>query len=193
MKILSFLVGGVLLAMSAIGGHAATVVPPGNRNAEQPPVPGASAKRTQALRTTYEAKYRKVYRLLKNDAKLRKKIVQISAKYGIDPMHMVGAIVGEHTYNVDAYDRLQTYYVKAASYLTNRLTFAYDGEDISDFVKRPQFAECNGGSDSYQIWTCRERVWNRSFRGKQVGGTSFPMVVSRRFSSSRSMPARPLA
>lgn len=174
MKILSFLVGGVLLAMSAIGGHAATVVPPGNRNAEQPPVPGASAKRTQALRTTYEAKYRKVYRLLKNDAKLRKKIVQISAKYGIDPMHMVGAIVGEHTYNVDAYDRLQTYYVKAASYLTNRLTFAYDGEDISDFVKRPQFAECNGGSDSYQIWTCRERVWNQSFRGKQVGGTSFP-------------------
>ena len=37
--------------------------------------------------------------------------------YGIDPLHIVGAIVGEHTYNVDAYDRLQTYYVKAIAYL----------------------------------------------------------------------------
>ena len=36
------------------------------------------------------------------------------------PMHIVGAIVGEHTYNVDAYDRLQTYYVKAVAYLTSR-------------------------------------------------------------------------
>ena len=90
---------------------AMTVVPPGNRHAEQPEIPGASAKRTEAMKTTYEEKYRKVYGLLKNDKKLRKKIKEISAAYGIDPMHMVGAIVGEHTYNVDAYDRLQSYYV----------------------------------------------------------------------------------
>ena len=97
--------------------YAATVVPPGNRSAEQPAVPGGSAKRTQALKTTYEAKYRKVYKLLKNDKKLRSKIREAADAYGIDPMHIVGAIVGEHTYNVDAYDRLQTYYVKAVSYL----------------------------------------------------------------------------
>ncbi len=89
-------------------------------------------------------------------------------------MHIVGAIVGEHTYNVDAYDRLQTYYVKAVAYLSNRLTFSYEGEDIADFVARPEFAEvqCRGGS--YELWTCRESVWNASFRGQQVGGTSFP-------------------
>lgn len=166
--------GGVWLVAGAAAGHAAVLVPPGNRHAEQPDVPGASAKRTQALKTTYEAKYRKVYKLLKNDAKLRKKIVEVSAQYGIHPMHMVGAIVGEHTYNVDAYDRLQTYYVKAVSYLSNQLTFAYDGEDITQFVTRAEFAPCAGLRGSYDLWTCREQVWNASFRGREVGGVSFP-------------------
>lgn len=180
MKVLSLLAGGLFLAFGVVAAQAATPVPPGNRNAEQPDVPGASAKRTQALKTTYDAKYRKVYRLLKNDDKLRKKIVQVSAEYGIDPMHMVGAIVGEHTYNVDAYDRLQTYYVKAASYLTNSLSFSYDGEDIAQFVQRPQFSACDGEQGSYDVWTCRERVWDKNFRGKQVGGQSFP---NKRFSA----------
>ena len=53
-------------------------------------------------------------------------------------MHIVGAIVGEHTYNVDAYDRLQTYYVKAVVLsLERRFSFAYEGEDVDDFVQRP--------------------------------------------------------
>ena len=30
---------------------------------------------------------------------------------------MIGAIIGEHTYNVDAMDTLQGYYVKALAYL----------------------------------------------------------------------------
>jgi hypothetical protein len=163
-----------MLATMAATASSATLVPPGNRNAEQPPIPGASVHRTQATDTTFQAKYRKVYALLRNDPKLRSKIRQAAAAYGISPLHMVGAIVGEHTYNVDAYDRLQTYYVKAISYLSSKLTFAYDGEDISDFVGRPQFASCAGKSDSYDLWVCRENVWNRSFRGKTVGGEAFP-------------------
>lgn len=160
--------------------QALTLVPEGNRNAEQPAIPGASARRTAELHTTYEAKYQKVYALLKSDAKLRKKIREASAAYGIDPVHMAGAIVGEHTYNVDAYDRLQSYYVKAASYLGSSFSFSFDGEDISDFIQRPQFARCAGKVGSYAVWTCREQVWNTSFRGKTVDGTSFP---AKRFSA----------
>jgi hypothetical protein len=160
--------------MAASAANAVTLVPPGNRSAEQPPIPGASVHRTQATNTTFQAKYRKVYALLKNDGKLREKIRQAAAAYGISPMHIVGAIVGEHTYNVDAYDRLQTYYVKAISYLSSKLSFAYDGEDISDFVRRPQFSPCAGKTDSYALWTCRESVWNAAFRGRTVGGKSFP-------------------
>jgi hypothetical protein len=85
-------------------------VPAGNRNAEQPGGSRArSASRTKALKTSYEAKYRKVIALLRNDKALRTKIVAtVSSQYGISPLHIAGAIVGEHTYNVDAYDRLQT-------------------------------------------------------------------------------------
>jgi hypothetical protein len=136
-------------------------------------VPGGSSKRTKAGGTTFDAKYRKVYALLKNDGALRGKIVAAASAYGIDPVHIAGAIVGEHTYNVDAYDRLQTYYVKAVAYLKADLSFAYEGENVAEFVRRPQFSECTG-SDSYRLWTCRERVWNRSFRGRTVGGTAFP-------------------
>lgn len=165
---------GVLLGllMSASLAHAATLVPPGNRNVEQPSVPGASTKRTNAGKTTFDAKYQKVYNLLARDAKLRSKIKQAASAYNIDPMHIVGSIVGEHTYNVDAYDRLQTYYVKAAAYLSNQIKFQYKGEDVAEFVQRPEFASCGG--DSYRLWTCRESIWNKNFRGKTVNGRSYP-------------------
>lgn len=105
------------IAAVATPAGASETVPPGNRLETQPEVPAGSASRTRATKATYESKYRKVYALLQNDRALRSKIGSVSAQYGIDPLHMVGAIVGEHTYNVDAYDRLQTYYVKAVSYL----------------------------------------------------------------------------
>lgn len=164
----------VIFAGGLSYGHAAALVPPGNRSTEQPGVPGASSRRTSAGNTTFDAKYRKVYALLKNDGELRSKISAAADAYGIDPLHIVGAIVGEHTYNVDAYDRLQTYYVKAIAYLSSSLAFRYEGEDITDFVQRPQFSECTKISSSYELWSCRETVWNRSFRGKTVDGKTFP-------------------
>lgn len=153
---------------------AVTLVPEGNRNASQPGVPAASAKRTREMNTTYEAKYQKIYNLLKSDSKLRSKISGVARTYGIDPVHIVGALVGEHTYNVDAYDRLQTYYVKAVSYVKQGLSFDYQGENIGDFVKRPQFSACSQFKDSLRLWSCRETVWDRDFRGNTVGGTRFP-------------------
>lgn len=174
MKRLSLIAFLAAFAFAATAAFAATLVPEGNRNAEQPPVPGASAKRTAAKKTTFEKKYQKVLALLQNDGKLRSKIQQAAAQFGIDPVHIAGAIVGEHTYNVDAYDRLQTYYVKAASYLSNGLSFEHDGESIADFVARPQFETCARYSDSYRLWTCREQVWASEFSGRTVDGRSFP-------------------
>lgn len=168
------LLAGLFLAGAIAGAWSATLVPPGNQSVEQPEIPGASAKRTRAGKTTYDAKFDKVYALLKKDEKLRAKIDEAAAAYGIDPLHIVGAIVGEHTYNVDAYDRLQTYYVKAASYLGNRFSFSYEDEDIADFVQRPDFAVCEGSSGSYALWSCRERVWNESFRGRTTDGVEYP-------------------
>ncbi|MBC2883966.1 DUF1402 family protein [Ochrobactrum sp. CM-21-5] len=162
------------VALTCQNAYAAVLVPPGNRNVEQPSVPGASAKRTRELSTTYEKKYQKIYSLLKKDAALRSKIRSTAAAYGIDPIHIVGAVVGEHTYNVDVYDRLQTYYVKAMSYVSQGVNFGYNGESIGKFIKRSEFASCLKHKDSYSLWSCRESVWNKSFRGKTVSGKSYP-------------------
>jgi len=153
---------------------AMQVVPPGNRNAEQPDIPGASVRRTKGTKSSFDRKYDKVHDLLASDHELMAKIKKVSAAYGIDPIHVIGAIVGEHTYNVDAYDRLQSYYVKAASYAGESFRFAYNGEDVDDFVRRSQFAECNGKGDSYTLWSCREDIWESEFRGKTVDGKSYP-------------------
>ncbi len=158
------------------GAHAAgmRVVPEGNRSASQPKIPGASYRRTSAGKTTFDLKYEKVRDLLAEDRKLISKIKSVAKTYGIDPIHMIGAIVGEHTYNVDAYDRLQTYYIKAATYAGSSFRFAYDGEKVSDFVERPQFKICADKTDSYELWSCRENVWEKDFRGKSVEGKIFP-------------------
>ena len=157
-----------------LASQAMDVVPAGNRNAEQPNVPGASVRRTKAGKTSFDAKYEKVRDLLASDAALMDKLKSTARKYGIDPIHMVGAIVGEHTYNVDAYDRLQSYYIKAASYAGNSFRFGHDGESIADFVDRPEFADCADKKGSYALWSCREGVWNKEFKGKRIDGHSYP-------------------
>lgn len=174
MHVKTILAAAAVFCLATVPALALTQVPEGNRNAEQPGVPAASAKRTAALKSSYEAKYQKVLNLLQSDPKLRSKIKSVAAQYGISPLHMAGAIVGEHTYNVDAYDRLQTYYVKALSYVSSDITFEYDGEPVTDFVNRPEFDDCKGKSGSNALWSCRERVWNTQFRGKTVGGVEFP-------------------
>ena len=161
-------------ATSILPAQAVTLVPEGNRNAEQPTVPGASKRRTKAGKTTFDLKYAKVVKLLARDKQLMGKIKSIAGQYDIAPIHMVGALVGEHTYNVDAYDRLQSYYVKAAAYSGDKFRFAYEGQSIEELIAMPQFAECADKSGSYELWTCRERVWNKDFRGKSVGGISYP-------------------
>lgn len=176
MRLTACLLVIVTLCLSA-GPSAATglqVVPPGNRHAEQPGIPGASVRRTKAGRTSFDAKYEKVRDLLASDRALVGKIKATASAYGIAPIHMIGAIVGEHTYNVDAYDRLQAYYVKAAAYAGNSFQFGYDGETVAEFVERPQFAACAGKKGSYALWSCRERVWDSEFRGRTLGGRTFP-------------------
>ncbi len=149
-------------------------VPEGNRNASQPQVPGASIKRTRQTKTTFDRKYEKIRDLLKRDTRLRGKISDVAATYEIDPLHIAGALVGEHTYNVDAYDRLQSYYIKALAYATGGISFRHDGEDIDSFIQRSEFENCNDAANSLDRWTCRELIWDSRFRGKNVDGKRYP-------------------
>jgi hypothetical protein len=153
----------------------ATPVPPGNRSPVQPEISLSAVKRTAETRGNFDAKYRTIYAALAADKTLIDKIRAAAAAYDIDPIHIIGAIVGEHTYNVDAFDTLQSYYIKAIEYFrSSALRFAYKGEPIETFVARPQFAACADAQSDYALWTCRERVWETTFRGKTVDGVAFP-------------------
>ena len=154
--------------------HAATKVPAGNRNAKQPAIPYGSIKRTRSGKGTFDKKYVKIRTMLGRNKKLIKKIKKAARAYNIDPIHIIGALVGEHTYNVDALDRYQTYYVKALAYLNQDLSFQYKGKQVTDFVKQPEFSRCFDIKASYDKWSCREYIWNSKFRGKRVGGTAYP-------------------
>lgn len=153
---------------------AVIALPAGNLNATQPEIPRDAVIRTQQTGDTFEGKFEKVLRLFQNDPDLISKIRKTAERYQIDPVHMIGAIVGEHTYNVDAVDQLQSYYVKALAYAETRIRFEYEGEDVSEFISRPEFAACHGFTDSYSLWTCREDVFNAVFRGQSVAGKAYP-------------------
>lgn len=151
------------------------VVPPGNRADIQPEISWSSVARTAETSGDFEAKYQAIHDRLAGEPALIEKIETTAAIYGIDPIHIVGAIVGEHTYNVDVMDNLQGYYVKALSYVNEgSLRFAWNGEAIETFVARPEFADCADTDTDYEIWSCRDQVWRTVFKGQTVAGTAFP-------------------
>jgi len=176
------LVGAVMVTILLLCDmvRAAETVPTGNRNVIQPPIPGASTRRTDKTHGSFEEKYQKIYRLLQKDTKLRRKIESVARDYKLDPVHIAGAIIGEHTYNVDVLDQLQTYYVKGLAWAGQNVVFAYQGEKVTQFVERPQFDICQTAEDSNQLWNCRDSVWNLQFRGQKIEGKSYP---DKRFSA----------
>lgn len=173
-KILSFLAITLLSTSFALPSFALTKVPAGNRSASQPKVPATSVSRTRSTNGSFQAKYEKIRDLIKSDKKLQGKIKKAAKQYGIAPIHIVGALVGEHTYNVDALDHLQTYYVKAISYFKSDVQFEHAGESVTKFVKRPEFSKCENARDSYDLWACREGIWKSKFKGKKVSGVAWP-------------------
>jgi len=150
------------------------VVPPGNRAKDQPDVHPGSKQRTRETGGSFEGKYQRVIAMLARDKALIADIKRVASTYGIDPVHILGAIVAEHTYNVDSTDTAQAYVIKAAEYLGTSITFAYRGVSVTEFVARPEFEVCKAGGSDYDLWTCREGVWKKSFRGKTVDGVSYP-------------------
>jgi len=166
---------GVFFLNPLMDASAATVLaPPGNQNIKQPDIPHSAKSRTKATKGSFSGKYDKIIKLLQTNKKLIVKIKKSADRFDIEPIHIIGALVGEQTYSVDALDRLQTYYVKAMSYLGSDLTFRHGKEKVTKFVTRPQFAKCQNYVNSYDLWACRENVWNAVFRGKTVDGVTWP-------------------
>ncbi|GAA0775069.1 DUF1402 family protein [Roseibium denhamense] len=169
----------ILLApfTAPVEAQSVRTVPEGNRYSNQPKIPFASARRTAASQSSYDAKFEKVVSVIRRDRRLLSSIKRVASRYGIDPIHIIGAIVGEHTYNYDTLDSAQSYYVKALAYAGIRFEFEFEGEHVNDFVQRPQFERCQKDhiqESSDRRWSCYEQVWETRFRGKSVDGVRYP-------------------
>src|SRR5262249_5365083 len=170
-----------LFAFSNPGYSAAAksdiIVVPADYPSRQPPHCFAGSLLLTVIRGSggFKEKYAKVYALLAHDPHLMASIKKAAATYGIDPIHIIGAIVGEHALNIDAIDTLQEYYVKAQIYAkTGSVVFEYNGESAEKLFARPQFAACAALKSDYEIWDCRQTVWNQKFLGRFVDGKHYP-------------------
>jgi Protein of unknown function (DUF1402) len=172
----------VLLVATNIGYSAAVakqdvIVVPADYHAKRQPTVFAGSSLLTAIRGSggFKEKYARVYSLFSRDKALVAKIKKAAATYSIDPIHIIGAIVGEHTYNIDVFDSLQAYYVKALEYTDPKsISFQYNGESAAKFFTRPQFSACQSMKSNYELWDCRQTVWNNSFFGRFVDGRRYP-------------------
>jgi hypothetical protein len=169
----------ILTLASACLGHELVRVPAGNRNSVQPPIPNTSALRAKAFDTTYEEKYQKIVRVLREDKELMASIKKAAQTYQIDPIHIVGALVGEHTYNITIVNRVKSYYVKALAYSQADFKFSYKDVSVQSFLKKPEFAHCDAFAGSAELWECRDETWDKSFLGvgvdENTDGIGYPL------------------
>lgn len=170
----------VLALTSACFGNELVRVPPGNRNREQPPVPNTSVLRAKAFNTTYEEKYQKIVGVLREDKDLMASIRKAAQAYKIDPIHIVGALVGEHTYNITIVNRVKSYYVKALAYAQSDFKFSYKDVTVQSFLKKPEFAHCDAFTGSAELWECRDETWDKAFRGKVIDGVTYENMTFQR-------------
>ncbi|WP_113436853.1 DUF1402 family protein [Rhizobium sp. SYY.PMSO] len=170
----------ILALANACIGHELVRVPAGNRNSVQPPIPNTSALRAKAFNTTYEEKYQKIVGVLRDDKDLMASIRKAAQAYQIDPIHIVGALVGEHTYNITIVNRVKSYYVKALAYSQSDFRFSYKDVTVQSFVKRPEFAHCDSFTGSAELWECRDETWDKSFRGRIVDGVTYENMTFQR-------------
>ena len=101
---------------------------------------------------------------------------------------MIGAIVGEHTYNIDVFDSLQGYYVKALQYAEQRsVASPTRARRRREFFARPAVRNAaSSARPTTRCGTAGRRSGTRKFVGKIVDGRLIP---DDRFSSVFFKPA----
>lgn len=129
------------------------VVPAGNMNS--------------AVQSFDVGKYKNVVRLISKKSNICV-IKEAAQLYGVDPIAIVGAIVGEHTYNVDAWDIGQNNYMYMLKNWIKR--FEANGIDLAEMFKEDMYFACTMATDNnYDLWGCYESVWKNDKRNPRKG------------------------
>ena len=114
--------------------------------------------------------------LFKNDPRLVAKIKKAAAAYGIDPIHIIGAIVGEHTYNIDTYrhapDLLRQGAAIRRQHLADLLLPRPDGAAALRACRNSPSARRSRTTTS--CGTAAQTVWNASVLGQDGRRQALP-------------------
>ena len=133
-------------------------------------LPQATQERLRATRGQVPLKLKRTIRVLKSD-RLIPKIKRTAAAYGIDPIHILGAIVGEHAFNYDIRDDLQQVALQFGRRMRT-VEFECGGVPLEKVLAQPVFNGCKGSSNSY--WTCVDKTWFSKVKGRTVEGVRMP-------------------
>lgn len=127
-------------------------------------VPAGNASQAQA-RGFDGARYRRALAIMLKRENLCE-IKTAAELYRIDPVSIMGDIIGEHTFNVDIWDMGQEAYLYMAKKW--QLRFAENSLDIADLIREPQYRQCESQADNnYELWECYESVWARDRRNSR--------------------------
>jgi len=141
------------LTAEAYQGSEAILVPAGNFNSEQ--------------RSYDSSKYSAAVKIVSKAENICN--IKVAAEiYKLDPVSIMGAIIGEHTFNVNIWDQGQEAYIYMRRMWTVR--FSENGLDLADVIKEPRYRQCESTTDNnYDLWECYEDVWKSDRRNGRRG------------------------
>lgn len=128
------------------------------------------------LKKALDAKYFKTLRSLARDPDTLTEIKNAATLFKIDPLLILGNIIGEHTFNVGLVDSVQNLVALSAIWGARwALRFQANGVSLVDLVKKPHFDRCNHQARTSQAdyWDCVAWVWNTQFRNRVVDGQRY--------------------
>lgn len=130
-------------------------------------VPVAESDLTTPVRAKHNTE-----RVLAVIRELKRPIKRAAQAFGIDPLHVAGAIAGEHAMNVNIVDSVQNMRVDA--YRDARVwasdVAANPDRDLSRLVQGENYQRCRGEQREYDRWYCIVDTWNRQSLGSILMG-----------------------
>jgi hypothetical protein len=154
------------------------VVPPGNLNPAlswetlYPNMPTTTRKEFEAfandpkgLQASIEKKYNAAIRKLARKPEVINEMIKAGQLYGIDPILILGTVIGEHSFNVGYADIGQDTIAGWAGRWGSR--FLMNSEDLLKLVNsEPAQKNCQKwlSTSHAQYWDCIAEVWNKNFR-----------------------------
>ncbi len=118
------------------------------------------------LKAAIEKKYKDALRKIAKKPELINEMIKAGRLYGIDPILILGTVIGEHSYNVGYADLGQDMIAGWAGRWSTR--FLMNSEDLLTLMRsEPVMRNCQKlmATSHAEYWDCIAYVWNKDFKG----------------------------